>query len=155
MKILNNSHKLNNFIRENKEKKIVFTNGVFDLLHSGHIDLIRFARNQGDILVIGINDDESVKRLKGSKRPIYPLSERMEILSEIEFVNYIIPFAEDTPLKLIKSIHRIDILVKGDDYKPGKVVGRKEVEEMGGKLVLFKFIASLSTSSIIQSIKKS
>lgn len=155
MKIQSDYQGLNKFIRKNPEKKIVFTNGVFDLLHRGHIDLLQFARKQGDILVVGINDDESVKRLKGSNRPIYPLQERMEILSEIEYVDYIIPFKEDTPLELITRLHRIDVLVKGHDYKPEEVVGRREVEHRGGILVLFKFLSNVSTSSMVETIKRS
>jgi len=134
--------------------KIVFTNGVFDLLHPGHIELLQFAREQGDILVVGINDDESVRRLKGEKRPIFPLAERMEVLAALECVDYVVPFGEDTPLELIRALDRIDVLVKGGDYAPGEVVGRKEVEGRGGRLCLFRLSGNYSTSALIDKIVK-
>ncbi len=132
--------------------KIVFTNGVFDLLHPGHVQLLQFARGQGDLLVVGINDDGSVSRLKGEKRPIFPLAERMEVLAALECVDHIVPFKEDTPLQLIRALGRIDVLVKGGDYAPGEVVGRKEVESRGGKLCLFKLAGDYSTSALIEKI---
>jgi rfaE bifunctional protein nucleotidyltransferase chain/domain len=135
-------------------EKIVFTNGVFDLLHPGHIQLLQFARAQGDILVVGINDDESVRRLKGEKRPIFPLAERMEILAALECVDYVVPFREDTPLQLIRALEKIDVLVKGGDYAPGEVVGRKEVEGWGGKLCLFRLAGEYSSSALIDKIVK-
>lgn len=134
--------------------KIVFTNGVFDLLHPGHIQLLQFAREQGDILVVGINDDDSVRCLKGEKRPIFPLAERMEILAALECVDFVVPFGEDTPLQLIRALAKIDVLVKGGDYALGEVVGRKEVEDWGGKLCLFRLAENYSTSSLIEKIIK-
>ncbi|MCP4215412.1 MAG: adenylyltransferase/cytidyltransferase family protein [bacterium] len=134
--------------------KIVFTNGVFDLLHAGHIELLEFARKSGEYLVLGINDDASVKRLeKGENRPIYPLAERMEVLDAVMFVDFLIPFSQNTPLELIKSLHRVDVLVKGGDYKPHEVVGRKEVEGAGGKLLLFDFRTEASTSGLVRKVK--
>lgn len=135
-----------------KGKKIVFTNGVFDLLHPGHVELLEFARSQGDLLVVGINDDASVRRLKGEKRPIFPLAERMEVLAALESVDYIMPFAEDTPLELIRELDCVDVLVKGGDYAPAEVVGRAEVEARGGKLVIFKLSGNYSSSALIDKI---
>ncbi|NIM14214.1 MAG: adenylyltransferase/cytidyltransferase family protein [Candidatus Aminicenantes bacterium] len=135
-------------------KKIVFTNGVFDILHPGHIDLLEFAKSSGDYLIVGINDDDSVRRLKGTDRPLYPLEERMEILEAVMYVDFIIPFPEDTPLQLIKRLYRVDVLVKGSDYKPNEVVGRKEVEESGGKLLIFEFKNNSSTTALLEKIKK-
>lgn len=154
MKIFYNAADLNQKLGELKNKKIVFTNGVFDLLHAGHIDLLEFAKNSGDYLVVGINDDDSVRRLKGAGRPIYPLAERMEVLAAVMYVDFIIPFSEDTPLELIKSLLRVDVLVKGGDYKPHEVVGRKEVEEAGGKLLIFDFRNQSSTTALITKLKR-
>lgn len=153
MKIYTDIDVLNQRLQELEGKTIVFTNGVFDILHAGHIDLLDFAKNSGDYLILGINDNASVKRLKGNDRPIYPLAERMEILAAVMYVDFIIPFAEDTPLELIKSLCRVDVLVKGGDYKPHEVVGRKEVEEAGGKLLLFNFKTQTSTTQILGKIK--
>jgi D-beta-D-heptose 7-phosphate kinase/D-beta-D-heptose 1-phosphate adenosyltransferase len=153
MKIFNNTADLNKELQKLEGKKIVFTNGVFDLLHAGHIDLLEFAKNSGDYLIVGINDDDSVRRLKGEGRPIYPLAERMEVLEAVMYVDFIIPFSQDTPLELIKSLLRVDVLVKGGDYKPHEVVGRKEVEEAGGKLLIFDFRNHNSTTSILAKVK--
>ncbi|MCX6580929.1 MAG: adenylyltransferase/cytidyltransferase family protein [Candidatus Aminicenantes bacterium] len=154
MKIFYNAAQLNQELQKLEGKKIVFTNGVFDLLHAGHIDLLEFAKNSGDYLIVGINDDDSVRRLKGEGRPIYPLAERMEVLEAVMYVDYIVPFSQDTPLELIKSLLRVDVLVKGGDYKPHEVVGRKEVEDAGGKLLLFNFRNHYSTTAIIDELKK-
>lgn len=154
MKIFHNVDDLNKKLKKLKGKKIVFTNGVFDLIHAGHIELLEFAKNSGDYLILGINNDESVKRLKGKARPIYPLAERMEIVEAIMYVDFIISFAEDTPLELIKSLHRVDILVKGGDYKPHEVVGREEVEAHGGRLLIFNFRTRSSTSALVEKVKQ-
>ena len=153
MKIYYDVDELNNVLRKLTGKTIVFTNGVFDLLHAGHIELLEFAGHSGDCLIVGINDDASVIRLKGDSRPIYPLAERMEILEAVMYVDFIIPFSEDTPLQLIKNLHRIDILVKGGDYKPHEVVGKEEVERAGGKVLLFDFKTHSSTSAMVKKIK--
>jgi D-beta-D-heptose 7-phosphate kinase/D-beta-D-heptose 1-phosphate adenosyltransferase len=152
VKVFTSTEKLNAQLKEQANKKIVFTNGVFDIIHPGHIELFQFARKQGDILVVGINDDLSVKRLKGMKRPIFPLEERIEILTAIQYINFVIPFSEDTPLELIKKLYRIDILVKGADYSPSEVVGGKEVTDAGGRLILFNIKSKISSSSIIKKI---
>ena len=153
MKIFYDTDQLNKLLRRLKKEKIVFTNGVFDLLHAGHIELLEFAKNNGDYLIVGINDDGSVKRLKGGNRPILPLAERMKILAAIMYVDFVIPFSQDTPLELIKSLYRIDILVKGGDYKLHQVVGKGEVEKAGGKVLLFDFKTNSSTSAVIKKIK--
>lgn len=151
-KIFTQISDMNGELKKYTEKTIVFTNGVFDILHAGHIELLEFASGKGDILIVGINDDASVKRLKGEKRPIFSLPERMELLEAIQYVNFIIPFSEDTPLQLIQSLPRIDVLVKGGDYLPQDVVGRQEVEKSGGELCLFTFKSRMSTSDIIARI---
>lgn len=153
-KIFYQVESLNEVLKQKPGQVIVFTNGVFDLIHAGHIELLTFARESGDYLIVGINDDRSVKRLKGDSRPVYPLEERMEILAALEMVDYIIPFSEDTPLELIRSLHRVDVLVKGGDYQPDEVVGRQEVEGGGGKLLLFPFHTQASTSDLVKRIRE-
>jgi rfaE bifunctional protein nucleotidyltransferase chain/domain len=152
MKIHDSATTLNLELEKRIQDKVVFTNGVFDLLHPGHIQLLQFASSQGDILVVGINDDASVRRLKGKKRPIFPLAERMEVLAALECVDYIVPFREDTPRELIRALRRIDVLAKGGDYSPEQVVGRSEVENNGGKLCLFKLADNYSSSALIEKI---
>ncbi len=139
-------------LAERRGEKVVFTNGVFDLLHPGHVELLEYARSQGDLLVVGVNDDASVRRLKGEKRPIFPLNERLEVLAALQCVDVLIPFAEDTPLELIRALDRVDVLVKGGDYAPGDVVGRAEVEARGGRLVIFKLSGNYSSSALIEKI---
>ena len=153
MKILPNPKAINRHLESRKSAKVVFTNGVFDMIHPGHIQLLRFAKSRGDVLIVGINSDASVKRLKGPKRPIFPLQERMEVLEAVEFVDYIVPFSEDTPLRLIQELSRIDVLVKGGDYTPELVVGRDVVEASGGEVVIFKLIPDFSTTGIITKIR--
>ena len=153
MKVFYDVDALNGELRKLGGKTIVFTNGVFDLLHAGHIELLEFAKGSGDYLIIGINDDDSVRRLKGEGRPIHPLADRMEVLEAVMYVDFIIPFSEDTPLELINRLYRVDILVKGGDYKPHEVVGREEVESSGGKLLLFDFRTHVSTSGLVKKVK--
>jgi len=131
-------------------KKIVFTNGCFDVLHPGHLDLLTRARALGDALVVAINGDDSVKRLKGPNRPIFPETERGEILSALEPVDYVCTFNEDTPLEAILSI-RPDILVKGADWTDN-IVGSKEVEGWGGKVVALPLVPGQSTTGVIERI---
>lgn len=133
-------------------RRVVFTNGVFDLLHPGHVELLEHARSLGERLVVGVNDDGSVRRLKGEKRPIFPLAERMEVLAALECVDFVVPFAEDTPLELIRDLGCVDVLVKGGDYAPAEVVGRAEVEARGGRLVIFRLSGNYSTSGLIERI---
>ncbi len=143
---------INNFRKDHKDQKIVFTNGCFDILHVGHIRYLQEAARLGDVLIVGLNSDASVKRLKGPERPINTGAERAEMLSALGFIDYVAIFEEDTPLELIKKIQP-DVLVKGGDYKPDEVVGKKEVEERGGKLILIPFVEGKSTTNIIKKIK--
>lgn len=132
-----------------KKKNIVFTNGCFDILHSGHIKNLQFARKQGDLLVVGLNSDASIKRLKGETRPINNIVERSEILSLMDFIDYIIIFDEDTPFSILKEL-KPKILVKGSDYKKEQIIGAEFVKE----IILFDYIANKSTSLIIDEIIK-
>jgi rfaE bifunctional protein nucleotidyltransferase chain/domain len=152
MKIHDGAPSLKRELDGRKGEAIVFTNGVFDLLHPGHIELLQFARAQGDLLVVGLNDDDSVRRLKGEKRPIFPQAERLEVLAALECVDYVVPFSEDTPLELIRALGKIDVLVKGGDYRPADVVGRAEVEAGGGRLCIFKLSGNYSSSALIEKI---
>ena len=138
---------------KHNSKKVVFTNGCFDILHVGHIRYLKEARSLGDILVVGINSDKSVKKLKGPLRPINSLSDRVSILSELKFVDYVISFEEQTPLELVKLIMP-DILVKGGDYTIDNVVGSNEVISAGGEVKLLKFHDGYSSTNYIDKIKK-
>lgn len=144
---------IDSFRKDHADKKIVFTNGCFDILHIGHIRYLQEAAKLGDILIVGLNSDESVRRLKGPERPINNENDRSEMLGALGFVDYIAIFNDDTPLNLIKTIQP-DVLVKGGDYKPEEVVGREEVEARGGKLVLLPFVEGKSTTNIIKRIKQ-
>lgn len=159
----NRNHKRLDFYREKgleklkqKQKmgyKTVFTNGCFDILHAGHIAYLKEAKKLGDILVIGVNTDESVKRLKGTGRPINSLEDRLTLLSALEDVDYVIPFREDTPLELIKKIEP-DVLVKGGDYQIDTIVGAKEVAERGGRVQVLPFVKGRSTTGILEKIQR-
>jgi D-beta-D-heptose 7-phosphate kinase/D-beta-D-heptose 1-phosphate adenosyltransferase len=135
-----------------KGKKIVFTNGCFDILHRGHVTYLNQARDLGDLLIVGINSDESVKRLKGPERPVNMLEDRAYVLSALKSVDYVIPFEEDTPLNLINLIMP-DILVKGGDYTIDRIIGAQEVLANGGKVEIIPFVPGKSTSAIIDTIK--
>ncbi len=154
MKIILNHNKLKTIVQnlKNSGKKIVFTNGCFDLIHRGHIEYLKKAKKLGDILIIGINSDESVKRIKGSKRPIISEKDRAEILASFFFVDYVTIFNEDTPFNLISKIVP-DILVKGGDWERDKIVGKEIVEANGGEVVVIEYLKGYSTSSIIEKIK--
>ncbi|MCB1187185.1 D-glycero-beta-D-manno-heptose 1-phosphate adenylyltransferase [bacterium] len=134
---------------------IVFTNGVFDLLHPGHIEQLRQARSFGDVLIVGINTDESVRRLgKGElERPILPLEDRITMLEALRMVDAVAPFEEDTPYELLQLIQP-DVLVKGADYRVEDVVGRDIVEARGGRVELVPLVPGHSTSDIIRRIRK-
>ena len=134
-------------------KKIVFTNGCFDILHAGHVKYLREAAKLGEVLVVGLNSDSSVKRLKGESRPVNSQEDRAEILCALGFVDYVVIFEEDTPLNLIKIIQP-DVLVKGGDYTPDKVVGADFVASRGGELFLIPFVKGKSTTTIIQKIEE-
>jgi len=134
-------------------KKIVFTNGCYDLLHLGHIYYLKRAKKKGDILILGLNSDSSMRKLKGNGRPLIPEKNRAEILSAVEFVDYVIIFDENTPGRLIREISP-DILVKGGDYKKEEVAGGKFVESKGGKVIIIPFLKGYSTTKLIEKIKK-
>ena len=136
-----------------KGKRIVFTNGCFDLLHLGHIRYLEKAKSLGDILVVGVNSDRSVRNLKGPERPILPEEERAEILSSLGCVDYITVFDELTPLELISSLQP-HILVKGGDWTKETTVGKEVVERSGGEVVILPFVEGSSTSNLIETILK-
>ena len=133
-------------------KKIVFTNGCFDILHQGHIHLLSNAKSLGDVLIVGINNDASIRRLKGANRPIINLESRAVILAALEMVDYIITFSEDTPLKLIQEIQP-DVLVKGGDYTLENIVGYDIVLQNGGAVKIVETLEGLSTTDIEHKIQ--
>jgi len=135
-----------------QKKKVVFTNGVFDLIHAGHVDYLTKAKALGDILIVGMNTDESVRSIKGDKRPILNQDERAFLVSSLKPVDYVIFFGENTPKEIIDEIIP-DILVKGADWSIDKVVGRETVEKHGGEVKTIEFVNDQSTSKIIESIK--
>jgi D-beta-D-heptose 7-phosphate kinase/D-beta-D-heptose 1-phosphate adenosyltransferase len=135
-------------------ERIVFTNGCFDILHAGHVAYLSQAAGLGDRLVVAVNDDDSVKRLKGNDRPINGLMQRMAVLSALESVDWVVAFSEDTPARIIKAIAP-DVLVKGGDYKAGDIVGADTVRNNGGEVIVLKYIEGCSTTEIIKSIRKS
>ena len=134
-------------------KKVVFTNGVFDLIHSGHVDYLVKAKEMGDVLILALNTDSSVKRIKGNKRPILEQNERAFIVSNLKPVDYVTFFEEDTPAEIISDLIP-DVLVKGADWAIDKIVGREAVEANGGEVKNIKFINDQSTSNIINIIKE-
>ncbi len=131
----------------------MFTNGCFDILHPGHVDLLRRARALGDLLVVGVNDDDSVRRLKGEKRPVNDLHARASVLGGLAAVDYVVAFPEDTPEEVIR-LTRPDVLVKGEDWKDKGVVGREFVESNGGEVVLLPLVEGHSTTSVIERINE-
>lgn len=136
---------------KSKGKKIVTTNGCFDVLHIGHIRYLRNAKKLGDVLIIGLNTDSSVKQYKGDKRPLVPEDERAEMLSALEFVDYIVKFSERDPRNLLDTI-KPDIHVKGGDYKMEQIIEKDVVEKNGGKVVLLPLVHGKSTTNIINRI---
>jgi rfaE bifunctional protein nucleotidyltransferase chain/domain len=133
------------------KKKIVFTNGCFDLLHAGHADYLNKAKSLGDILVVGINSDASVRRIKGEKRPILPQQMRAYLLDNLKPVDYVVIFEEDTPLELIKAI-KPDVLVKGADWDLERIVGADFVLSYGGRVERVAFSFDISTSKVVERI---
>jgi rfaE bifunctional protein nucleotidyltransferase chain/domain len=133
-------------------QKIVFTNGVFDLLHRGHVEQLAAARAFGDRLVVGVNDDSSVTRLKGASRPLAPLEDRMIVLAALEVVDLVTSFDEDTPEELIKSLHP-DVLVKGADYQVGQIAGAAFVQGYGGRVETVALVPGRSTTALLEKIK--
>jgi len=134
-------------------ERIVMTNGCFDILHAGHVTYLSQARELGDRLIVAVNDDASVKRLKGEERPINSLMQRMAVLSGLESVDWVVSFSEDTPERLINLITP-DLLVKGGDYKPEEIVGGDAVRKAGGEVVVLNFVDNCSTTSMIELIRK-
>lgn len=133
--------------------QIVFTNGCFDLLHVGHVRCLQAAAAQGDVLVVGINSDASVRRLKGPSRPLVPAAWRAEVVDALGCVDYVVEFDEDTPFDLIKAI-RPDVLVKGGDYRAEDIVGAQEVRAHGGKVVVVPLTDGISTTGLVERIKE-
>lgn len=134
-------------------KKVVFTNGCFDLLHVGHVRYLAAARALGDCLVVAVNSDASVRRLKGNARPVVSHRERMEVLAALGCVDFVVLFNADTPRQVIDTLVP-DILVKGGDWALGEIVGRETVERRGGKVVRIKIVPGASTTGIIERIRK-
>jgi D-beta-D-heptose 7-phosphate kinase/D-beta-D-heptose 1-phosphate adenosyltransferase len=132
--------------------RLVFTNGVFDLLHPGHVDVLLGARRQGDALVVGLNSDASVQRLKGPGRPVRSEDERAYVLAALEMVDAVVVFGEDTPLELVRHLEP-DVIVKGGDYSPETVVGAREVRARGGQVVIIPLTPGQSTTSIIEKLR--
>jgi len=133
-------------------QKIVFTNGCFDLLHRGHVHLLRTAKGYGDLLIVGINTDKSVKAIKGPNRPILPQQDRTELIAAMEMVNYVVVFDEPDPYRLISSI-RPDVLAKGGDWSKEKIIGADFVQEDGGRVVVIPYIKGFSSTEIIERIQ--
>lgn len=146
------TEKLTEFIKKSEGKKIVFTNGCFDIVHRGHISYLNEAKSLGDLLVVGLNSDASVRRLKGSERPINNEQDRKFLLENLKSVDFVEIFEDDTPLGLIKAIMP-NILVKGGDWEIEQIVGSKEVINSGGKVFSLSFVDGFSTTNIIEKIK--
>ena len=146
------SKELSQFLEKNKGKKIVFTNGCFDILHRGHVTYLAEAKKLGDLLVIGLNSDASVKRLKGPERPINNEKDRQYVMSQLKSVDFVEIFTEDTPLNLILTV-KPNVLVKGGDWKIEQIVGGKEVQANGGKVYSLNFVDGYSTTSLIEKIQ--
>ena len=132
--------------------RVVFTNGVFDLLHPGHVDVLTAARAHGDLLVVGINGDDSVRRLKGPERPVRSESDRAYVLAALECVDVVTVFDEDTPLELVRRLLP-DVIVKGGDYTESSIVGAAEVRSRGGSVVVVPLTPGQSTTSIIEKLR--
>ena len=134
-----------------KRKAVVFTNGVFDIIHRGHVEYLNRARELGDYLIVAVNSDASVKRIKGEKRPIVSEADRAFVVSNLKCVDYVCVFGEDTPYDVIKSLQP-DVLVKGADWKIENVVGKDIVEARGGRVVTIDYLTGRSTTNIINKI---
>jgi rfaE bifunctional protein nucleotidyltransferase chain/domain len=136
----------------NQGKSVVFTNGCFDILHRGHVHVLRQAKACGDLLITGINSDRSVRQLKGPTRPVVPESDRSELLGALEMVDYVVLFDEPDPYELVSAI-RPNVLVKGGDWSGEKIVGADLVEEAGGRVAIIPYIEGFSTTEIIERIR--
>ncbi len=138
-------------VRRDKGERVVFTNGCFDLLHVGHIRYLQAARRMADLLVVGINSDDSVRRLKGPSRPVQTESDRAAILAALACVDFVVSFDQDTPIELIEAL-RPDVLVKGADWPMDRIVGRDVVEGSGGSVATIHYVEGISTSGLIERI---
>ena len=136
-----------------EHKRVVFTNGCFDIIHKGHVEYLRFARTKGDVLLVAVNDDESVRRLKGPDRPVNTIDDRMEVLAAMEMVDAVVAFGQDTPAEIIQRVTP-DVLVKGEDWADKGVVGSEWVERHGGQVVLAELVPGRSTSDILQRVRQ-
>ena len=145
--------KLENIRHKNDKVRVVFTNGCFDLIHRGHVDYLSRARDLGDLLVVGLNTDNSVRRLKGDSRPISNQESRSAVMAAFGFVDYVVLFDDDTPINLIKAI-RPDVLVKGGDYKHDDVVGADFVESYGGTVELLSLVPGESTTRMVNKMQQ-
>jgi len=134
-------------------RRVVLTNGCFDLLHAGHVALLEAARREGDVLVVAINSDASVRRLKGDGRPLVPEPERAEALRALEAVDRVVAYDEDTPLAVVTAL-RPDVLVKGADWAEDRIVGRAEVEAAGGRVVRVALVPGRSTTTLVERIRR-
>lgn len=134
-------------------KRVVFTNGVFDLLHPGHIRYLQAARAEGDVLIVGVNSDRSVRAIKGPERPIMPEAERAEVLAALGCVDAVVIFDEETPAEIIRAVQP-DVLVKGADWAADAIVGRETVEAGGGRVVRMRVEQGWSTSAILEKIRR-
>ncbi|MEE9614618.1 MAG: D-glycero-beta-D-manno-heptose 1-phosphate adenylyltransferase [Thermodesulfobacteriota bacterium] len=139
--------------KRGRRKKVVFTNGCFDIIHAGHVRYLKKAKSLGDVLVVGLNSDSSVRKLKGRGRPVVPEGERAEVLSTLEPVDYVVIFKEPTPIKLIEAV-RPDVLVKGADWKSGEIVGEDVVKGSGGRVARVRLLKGRSTTDIIKRVSK-
>ena len=133
--------------------KIAFTNGCFDILHVGHCRYLREARNLGDLLVLGLNSDRSVRAIKGEKRPLVPQEERAEVIASLSFVDFVTLFEESTPLKLIEYL-RPDCLIKGGDWNESTIVGAREVRSWGGQVAVIPLTPGASTTNVVAKVLK-
>jgi rfaE bifunctional protein nucleotidyltransferase chain/domain len=138
--------------RDGQRGRVVFTNGVFDLLHPGHVDVLLGARRRGDALIVGMNSDASARRLKGPSRPVRTEAERSYVLAALAMVDAVVSFAQDTPLELILEL-RPDVLVKGGDYTESSIVGAREVRGWGGEVAVIPLTPGQSTTSIIERLR--
>jgi len=136
-----------------ERRRVAFTNGCFDLLHPGHLALLEAARAEGDLLVVALNSDTSVRTLKGAGRPVTPEGERAEALLALEAVDRVVIYDEPTPLEVVRALEP-DVLVKGADWAPDAIVGRKEVEAAGGRVVQVELVSGLSTSAIVERVRR-
>ena len=153
-KILKNSSDINKILTSEKlaEKKIVFTNGCFDILHYGHVKLLLESKKQGDLLIVGLNSDDSIKKIKGPDRPINNNQQRSLMLASLSFVDYVVFFSEPTPIKLIEKIQP-NVITKGGDYNLNSIIGANYILSNGGEVKIIPLIPNLSSSKLIKDYK--